>query len=207
MLDSGNRLGEGWPCRASPPPLHAFSRLVHTRLKSDRQDVSLTLPNGEAEPQAAAPSGGAVYRGGYFNSGIPTQAPFRGRYFKRAKALPSALASASASPPTLTSHSVAAAMTTHKRAARSGSLIRVACHGQPPRMVSLNPRSIQIRSPYQHGSQEAEARSVRINQGFWWPSSQRAGSVQARGHVEKAVPLPNQLVPVCGAKVSNATKR
>ena len=68
----------------------------------------------------------------------------------------------SASPATLRTHSVATAMASHRRAARAGSTIFVCCHCQPPRLVSLNPHSIQARRLYQQTSACSEARSVRI---------------------------------------------
>jgi len=58
----------------------------------------------------------------------------------------------SAAPPTLSSHKVATATASHNRAARWGSVMRVRCHCQPPRLVILNPCSIQARNPYQQAS-------------------------------------------------------
>lgn len=55
----------------------------------------------------------------------------------------------SAAPPTLTSHKVATATASHSRAARAGCAMRVRCHCQPPRLVSLKLCSIQARRPYQ----------------------------------------------------------
>ena len=63
-------------------------------------------------------------------------------------------------------------------AARSGSVIRVACQRQPARLVSLNPRSIQARMPYQQGSAALGGRSVRISQGSAQLSPQRTSNVQ-----------------------------
>ena len=72
---------------------------------------------------------------------------------------------ASASPPTLTTHKVATAMANQRRLARSGSLMRVCCHCQPPRLVSLKPHSIQVRRLYQQTSACSGVRSVMISQG------------------------------------------
>ena len=72
---------------------------------------------------------------------------------------------ASASPPTLTTHNVATASANHSRAARAGSVIFVWCHCHPPRFMSLNPLSIQLRIPYQAASATSGARSVAISHG------------------------------------------
>ena len=44
-----------------------------------------------------------------------------------------------ASPPTASTYRVATASTSHNRSTRSGSVIRVACHSQPPLLSSLKP--------------------------------------------------------------------
>ena len=62
----------------------------------------------------------------------------------------------SASPPTLNIQYVAIATPSHRRSARSGSVMRVRCHCQPARFVILNPCSIQARIPYQQASQAAK---------------------------------------------------
>jgi hypothetical protein len=49
----------------------------------------------------------------------------------------------SASPPTLSSHKVATATASHRRAARSGWVMWVRCHCQPARLVILK---LPIRS-------------------------------------------------------------
>src|SRR5882724_11679851 len=72
---------------------------------------------------------------------------------------------ASASPPTLSSHKVATATASHRRAARSGLVIWVRCHCQPARLVILKPCSIQARKPYQPAVLASGGRSVRINHG------------------------------------------
>src|SRR5262249_56395982 len=65
-------------------------------------------------------------------------------------------------PPTLSSHSVATATANHRRAARSGWVIRVRCHCQPARLIHLNCCSIQARRPYQPASLASGGKSVRI---------------------------------------------
>lgn len=55
--------------------------------------------------------------------------------------------SSSPSPPTLTTHKVATAITNQCRSARAGSCILVWCQLHPPRLVSLKPHSIQARMP------------------------------------------------------------
>ena len=71
----------------------------------------------------------------------------------------------SASPPTLSSHKVATATASHRRAARSGLVMWVRCHCQPARLVILKPCSIQARNPYQQAVLASGGRSVRINHG------------------------------------------
>src|SRR2546429_60424 len=61
----------------------------------------------------------------------------------------------SASPPTLSSHRVATATASHRRAARSGLVMWVRCHCQPARLVILKPCSIQARKPYQQARKQA----------------------------------------------------
>ena len=92
------------------------------------------------------------------------------------RSVPSAMVS-SAAPPTLSSHQVATATASHKRAARWGSGMRVRCHGPPARWVSWKPGSIQARRPYQQAALTSGGKSVRINQGAVWPSSQPAHRV------------------------------
>src|SRR5262245_917106 len=72
---------------------------------------------------------------------------------------------AAARPPTLSTHTVATATATHNRAARWGALMRVRCHGHPPRLVTLKPCSIQVRNPYQHAFPALGARAVSNNHG------------------------------------------
>ena len=55
--------------------------------------------------------------------------------------------SASAQPPTLTTHSVATALPNHSRAARAGSVILVGSPCHPPRFTSLKPPAMMGRSP------------------------------------------------------------
>ena len=100
-------------------------------------------------------------------------------------------------PPTLSSHKVETATASHRRAARCGSVMRVCCHCQPARFVTLKPCSIQARSPYQQAALAAGGRSVRINHGSVYPSSQQASNVQWswRGARLKAVPVPCQREP------------
>lgn len=101
----------------------------------------------------------------------------------------SARGSNSASPPTSTSHSVATASTTHNRSARAGSVIRVRCHGHPPRLITLNPCSIQLRKAYQHGSAAPGGKSVSTSHGSAHPAARQANSVPASGAVLYAVPV------------------
>jgi hypothetical protein len=68
-------------------------------------------------------------------------------------------------PPTLSSQKVATATASHRRAARCGSVMRVRCHCQPARFVTLKPCSIQARSLYQHASLASGGKSVRIHHG------------------------------------------
>ena len=62
---------------------------------------------------------------------------------------------------------VATARASQRRATRAGSVMRVCCHCQPPRLVQRNPCSIQVLTPYHCTWQASGARSVRINQGSW----------------------------------------
>ena len=84
----------------------------------------------------------------------------------------------SASPPTLRSHRVATATASHRRAARSGLVMWVRCHGQPARLVILKPCSIHARNPYQQAVLASGGRSVRITHGSLSPASQQASRVQ-----------------------------
>ena len=103
----------------------------------------------------------------------------------------------SASPPTLSSHKVATATASHRRAARAGWVMWVRCHCQPARLVILKPCSIQARNPYQQAVLASGGRSVRINQGSLYPPSQHASSVQWswRWRPLKAIPVPCHVVP------------
>src|SRR4029434_8528798 len=74
-------------------------------------------------------------------------------------------------PPTLSSHKVATATASHRRAARSGWVMRVRCHCQPARLVILKPCSIQARTPYQQAVLASGGRSVKINHGSLSPRS------------------------------------
>src|SRR5205085_658685 len=78
------------------------------------------------------------------------------------------------------SQRVATATASQRRAARSGSVMRVRCHCQPARLISLKLCSIQVRRPYQATSHAAGGRSVRISQGSWYPSPYQATRVQSR---------------------------
>lgn len=104
---------------------------------------------------------------------------------------------ASASPPTASSHQVAMAMANHSRSARSGSIMRVYCHCQPPCLIFLKPCSIQARKPYQQAPAVWGGRSVKINHGSACPASQRANRVQAKRvfGLLKAVPRLAQRRP------------
>lgn len=69
----------------------------------------------------------------------------------------------SARPPTLSSHNVATATASPRRAARWGTVLRVRCHCHPARLVRLKPCSIQARSPYYQVALASGGKSVRIN--------------------------------------------
>ena len=70
---------------------------------------------------------------------------------------------------------------------------------------ALKPCSIQARRPYQPASPASGGKSVRINHGSGYPSSQRASNVQGSGCGArlKAVPVPRQPEPTCGTNVVN----
>ena len=111
---------------------------------------------------------------------------------------------ASAMPPTLSSHT----WRPHRQP-QAGCPLRLGHAGalprQPARFVTLKPCSIQARRPYQQASLAAGGTSVRINHGAVYPSSQQASNVQGswRGARLKAVPVPRQQEPTCGANVAN----
>src|SRR5512140_1079579 len=71
----------------------------------------------------------------------------------------------STSAPRLTAHRVATAMTNQWRSARWGTVRRVACHCQPPRLMYLKLHSIQARKLYHTILDWFGGRSVRISQG------------------------------------------
>ena len=96
----------------------------------------------------------------------------------------------SAAPPTLTIHKVATANTNQTRSTRPGSLMRVDCHCQPPRLKSLKPPSIQARKPYQLTRAASGGRSVRMNQASWCAASRPASKVHRSGCVLKHVTCP-----------------
>jgi hypothetical protein len=83
----------------------------------------------------------------------------------------------SASPPTLSSPKVATATASHRRAARSGLVMRVRCHGHPARLVLVKPCSIQARKPSQQAVLASGGTSVRINHGALSLASQHASNV------------------------------
>ena len=68
-------------------------------------------------------------------------------------------------PPTRSRHKVATATASHRRAARWGSVMRVRCHGQPARFVTLQPCASQARRPYQPASLAAGGTAVRLTPG------------------------------------------
>src|SRR4030095_12619559 len=112
--------------------------------------------------------------------------------------------------PTLTVHKVATARASQSRSARAGASILVCSQCQPPRLLSLNPHSIQARNPYHATSTAVGGRSVRINQGSRYPASQRARRVHVscRAGVAKQVTEPAHRCPtrlttcVSGRKVA-----
>src|SRR5205807_3064829 len=77
----------------------------------------------------------------------------------------------SAAPPTLTPPQGAPATARPRRAARAGWGIRVRCHGQPARLVSVKPCSIQARRPYQQAVLAAGGSAVRSTHGSCSPGS------------------------------------
>src|ERR1051326_4945684 len=111
-----------------------------------------------------------------------------------------ATAATSALPPTRNSQKVATAIASHSRVARWGSSIRVCCHCHPPLLTSLNPCSIQLRSPYQEAAPCCGKRSLKINHGSSCPTPHQPSNVPAicRLGVENAVPAPHQLLPCRG---------
>jgi len=98
---------------------------------------------------------------------------------------PGAVRSAlTASPPTLTTHKVLTAITNNGHSARSGSVILLQCHRQPPPLM-----------PYQAASAALTDRSVTINQGSLWSSSHLTSNVQHK----RAFPLKQNTSPIhCG---------
>src|SRR6266481_5768913 len=115
----------------------------------------------------------------------------------------------SASPPTLSSHRVATATASHRRAARSGFVIWVRCPCQPARFVIWKPCSLQARTPYQQAVLASGGRSGRINHGSLSPASQHASRVQWswRWRPLKALPVPCQAVPGSGTNVFRGPPR
>lgn len=111
--------------------------------------------------------------------------------------------------PVLMTQSVATARASQSRSARSGFVIRVRCHGQPPRLSTLKPCSIQVRTPYQDTVQAEGARSVRMSHGSLSPGFQHATRVQSRRREAawNAVPRPLQLHPCCGTRERSGTAR
>ena len=81
--------------------------------------------------------------------------------------------------------------------------MRVRCHRQPPRLVSLQPGSIQARKPYQAAVLVSGGKSVMSNHSSRCASSHRASNVHATGRDLKAVPVPCQAVPGVAAKVDS----
>src|SRR5581483_4299959 len=114
---------------------------------------------------------------------------------------------ASPAPPTLTTQSVATARASHRRLARSGSVILVCCQPHPPRLRSLNPASIQVRRLYHATSAWRGDRSVRISQGSRCPTPQDTKSVQRSGAVAKRSTRPLQVLPTLGARPRGGRKR
>jgi hypothetical protein len=108
--------------------------------------------------------------------------------------------SASAQPPTLTTHSAATALPNHSRAARAGSVILVGSPCRPPRFTSLKPPAMMGRSPSHAPSAGAGTRSVRISPGAVWSSSPRARNGPARRDVgpdKQGARPPHPAFPCC----------
>ena len=99
----------------------------------------------------------------------------------------------SASPPTTSTYRVATASTSHNRSTRSGSVIRVACHCQPPRFNSLNPPSIHDLIPYYSPSAWSGSRSgyqePRLLVALF-PAGQQRALQPPLGLLGKATPWP-----------------
>ena len=110
----------------------------------------------------------------------------------------------SAAPPTLSRHRVATATASHSRAARSGWVMRVRCHGQPARLMHVHGGAIQARRPYQPASLASGGKSVRISQGSvpLCPAGQQVHR-SCRCQLLQAVPGPRQRVPGCGAQLAH----
>src|SRR5881409_913715 len=70
----------------------------------------------------------------------------------------------SAAPPTLSSHRVATATANHRRAARSGLVMWVRCHGHPARLVICKPCAIHARAgwPWQRTHMTKPERAARL---------------------------------------------
>ena len=85
---------------------------------------------------------------------------------------------------------MATATASHSRVARAGCAVRVRCHCQPPRLVSLQLCSIQARKPYQAAVLTAGGQSVTSNHRSAWPGSQQTSKVPASGLILNAVPAP-----------------
>jgi hypothetical protein len=70
----------------------------------------------------------------------------------------------SASPPTASTDRGATASTSHNRSTRSGSVLRGAGHGPPPRFRSWNPAAIHDLIPYHRPSAWSGSRSVTASE-------------------------------------------
>ena len=81
--------------------------------------------------------------------------------------------------------------------------MRVRCHCQPPRLVSLKPCLIQARKPYPAAVLATGGRSVTSNHRSVYPGSQQASIVQASGLVLNAAPRLCHWVSGAGANVAS----
>lgn len=122
------------------------------------------------------------------------------------KTLSGMAVSASASPPTLRSQRVATETANQRRCALLGSVMRVPCHCQPPRLMVLKPCSIHARIPYQQTLLVSGGKSVRMNHASLYPSSQYARSVDGICLLLNATPVPSQCSPGFLAKLEMGRK-
>ena len=118
-----------------------FLRIRHTLAGLDRGHTRPRLWAKGAQRQGGLPEQGdhdgdpAAPKGTHqAQTGRPALAALVGQRGHTSSRVLAGIVS-SAKPPTLSSHSVATATASHRRAARAGWVMRVCCHGQPARVV------------------------------------------------------------------------